>query len=136
MDDTTRIKCLPFALKAIGLFYIFGIYPMMRFAWPPGWGWIPPYQEYQILSLAMYAILGIFLILAARNLAANIGLIWFTFWLNLICGSIMFLMMAANRVEEVNWVGNIFVQYLIAGVIWYLMPMRVKLLQQPDSDGK
>ncbi|WP_299948912.1 DUF6632 domain-containing protein, partial [uncultured Microbulbifer sp.] len=115
MDDTTRIKCLPIALKVIGLFFIFGVYPMMRLAWPPGWGWIPPYQQYQVIGLVIYATLGVCLILSTRNIAANIGLIWFTIWLNLICGSTMLLMELANRTGPVDWVVNIIVQYFIAG---------------------
>ncbi|MFS1526312.1 DUF6632 domain-containing protein [Microbulbifer sp. 2304DJ12-6] len=136
MDDITRAKYLPTALKTIGIFFIFGIYPMMLLSWPPGWGQIPPYQEFQLIILARYAVLGVFLILATRNFTANLGLIWFTIWLNLISATTMLLMTIDNRTGEANWVGNIFVQYLIAGVIWYLTPRRVKLLQQPGSDGK
>ncbi|MFS1526401.1 DUF6632 domain-containing protein [Microbulbifer sp. 2304DJ12-6] len=136
MDGTARVKCLPIALKAIGLFYIFGVYPMMLWAWPTGWGKIPPYHEFQLIGLALYATLGVYLILAGRNLAANIGLIWFTISVNLVCGTTMLVMMVANRVEMVNWAGNISVQYLIAGILWYLMPRNVKLLQRLDSESK
>ncbi|WKD48955.1 DUF6632 domain-containing protein [Microbulbifer spongiae] len=129
MEDTTRVKYLPIALKVIGLFFIFGVYPMMRLAWPPGYGWVPPYQQFQIIGLAIYATLGVCLIFAARNIATNIGLIWYTIWVNLICGTTMFVMELANRTGEVNWSLNIFVQYFIVGILWYLMPRHTKDLQ-------
>ncbi|WKD48369.1 DUF6632 domain-containing protein [Microbulbifer spongiae] len=126
MNNTTRVKCLPIALNAIGLFFIFGIYPMMRWTWPSGWKWIAPYQEYQLILLAIYATLGICLLFAARNLAANIGLIWFTIWLNLVCGTIMLLMVVGDQTGKQNLIGNIPVQYLISGVLWYLLPRHKK----------
>ncbi|MFS1526311.1 DUF6632 domain-containing protein [Microbulbifer sp. 2304DJ12-6] len=112
------------------------MYPLMRLGWLAGWGFAPPYQEFQIITLVMYATLGIFLILSARNFAVNISLIWFTIWLNLISGSVMLVMVVANRIAEIIWGGNIIVQYLITGVLWYLIHKNVKLLQRQDSNGK
>ncbi|WP_371876990.1 DUF6632 domain-containing protein [Microbulbifer sp. 2205BS26-8] len=122
MDDLTRIKYLPIALKLIGLFFIFAIYPMMVWIWPAGWGWTPPQPEYEQILMGIFATLGVFLFLAAENPAANVSLIWFTIWLNLVYATIMLLMVLADRAELANLIGNIPVQYLIAGVLWYLMP--------------
>lgn len=136
MDDITRAKCLPIALRAIGLFFIFGIYPMTLWAWPSGWGQISPYQEFQLIILVRYSILGVFLILVARNFLANLALIWFTIWLNLGSATVMLLMAVADRTGEANWFGNIFVQYLSGGILWYLMPRHIKLLQRMGNYGK
>ncbi|MFS1526402.1 DUF6632 domain-containing protein [Microbulbifer sp. 2304DJ12-6] len=122
MDDITRAKSLPIALKVIGLLFILAIYPMMAWIWPAGWGWTPPQHEYELLIFILLAMLGIFLIRAAKNPAANISLIWFTIWLNLAYATSMLLMVLADRTEQANLAGNIPVQYLVAGVLWYLMP--------------
>ncbi|WKD48420.1 DUF6632 domain-containing protein [Microbulbifer spongiae] len=122
MNETTRAKYLAIALVTIGLLYIFAMYPLMVWIWPSGWGWMPPQPEYEQLIVGFFATLGIFLILAAKNLSANLNLIWFTIWLNMIYATIMLLMVLADRAEHANLIGNIPVQYLISGVLWYLLP--------------
>ena len=39
MQDETRMKYLKLALYVVGVIYIFGIYLMMMWIWPEGWGW-------------------------------------------------------------------------------------------------
>lgn len=137
MDDITRIKYLPITLKVIGLFCIFGTYPMMLWSWPPGWGWIPPHPVYQQFTISMYVTLGIFIIKASKNIFVNFDLIWFTISLHLVSATILMVLVGSGRSGEANLTGVISIQYLIAGVLWYLMPRNVKKLQQQlaKSDG-
>ncbi|MDP5208860.1 DUF6632 domain-containing protein [Microbulbifer sp. 2205BS26-8] len=126
MDDTTRAKYLSIALVTTGLIYIFAIYPLMVWIWPSGWGWAPAQPEYEQIIVGFYATLGVFLILATRNIGAYIGLIWFTVCSNLVHATIMLFQVLIDRTELANLFGNIPVMYLIAGVLWYLLPRHKK----------
>ena len=49
--------------------------------WPSGWAWESgaPYQSHLFMMIVgIYATLGVFVLNAARNPAANLSLIWFT----------------------------------------------------------
>ncbi|MDP5211054.1 DUF6632 domain-containing protein [Microbulbifer sp. 2205BS26-8] len=126
MDDITRAKYLPIALIAIGMIFIFAMYPMMAWIWPAGWGLTPPQPEHEKVIAVFFAVLGVFLILAARNPTANIDLIWLTIWLNLVNATIVLLTVLADWAELANLIGNIPVQYFIAWVLWYLLPRNKK----------
>jgi hypothetical protein len=56
------------------------IYPL-AVSWPSGWAWqmgMPYESDYFMMIVGVYATLGVFLILAARDPGANASLIWFT----------------------------------------------------------
>jgi len=46
-------------------------------------------SEYEQMIIGVYAVLGIFLIMASRNPARHVSLIWFTVWSSLVHGLIM-----------------------------------------------
>ena len=83
------------SLLKIGL-VVFGgafllIYPL-AIVWPSGWAWhegAPYSNDYYMMIVGVYAVLGVFLILAARDPLANRGLIWFTVVSSLVHGAIM-----------------------------------------------
>ncbi|MFS1526409.1 DUF6632 domain-containing protein [Microbulbifer sp. 2304DJ12-6] len=135
-NSFTRVKYLIIAMRVVGLFFIFAIYPLMEWVWPEGWGWIPPQHEYEHIIIGMFATLGVFLVLAATNPIANIILVWFTIWLNLVYATISLLMAVGDETGEQNLIGDIPLQYLIAGVLWYLIPKNIKLLQRLDNEDK
>jgi hypothetical protein len=67
MNDTDHIKYLRIALIAVGLTFIFGLWPL-TVIWPSGWSWhTEGRSEYLEMILGIYATLGVFLILASRN---------------------------------------------------------------------
>jgi hypothetical protein len=66
-------------LIAFGLIFIFGIFILNR-VWPSGWAWQPEQPAYLHMILGIYATLGVFLLLAARNPIQHLSLIWFTVW--------------------------------------------------------
>jgi hypothetical protein len=85
-----RESLLKVALVASGAGFLL-IYPL-SIVWPSGWAWHQgaPYEsQYFMMIIGVYAVLGVFLILASRNPQANLSLIRFTIWSSLIHAGIM-----------------------------------------------
>jgi len=81
---------LKLALTIFGVIFLL-VYPLSM-VWPSGWSWHqgPPYDsEYFMMIVGIYATLGVFLILAARDPGANRSLIWFVVWSSLVHAAIM-----------------------------------------------
>lgn len=57
--------------------------------WPSGWSWNTNHSDYPLMIIGVYATLGVFLIIAARNPLAHLSLIWFTVWSSVVHGGIM-----------------------------------------------
>jgi hypothetical protein len=67
------------------------VYPL-AIVWPSGWAWHEgaPYEsDYFMMIVGVYATLGVFLILAARDPEANRSLIMFTIVSSLVHAAIM-----------------------------------------------
>ncbi|WP_444940180.1 DUF6632 domain-containing protein [Microbulbifer sp. ZKSA004] len=126
MNEATRAKYLQIALVVVGVLFILAIYPMMMWIWPEGWGWTPRQPEYEQMIIGIYVTLGVFLIRAAKNPAANASLIWFTIWSSLVHAVIMLVQALVDKTERINLMGDIPALFLIAAVLWYLMPKRKK----------
>lgn len=122
MRYDTRMKYLKLALVVIGLTFIGGVPAMMMFVWPDGWAWTPRQPEYEQMIMGIYATLGVFLILAARKPLANASLIWFTIWSSIVHGGIMLAQAVADETEHANLLGDIPALFLVAFLLWYLMP--------------
>jgi len=89
MADSGNVGPLRVALVAVGLIFIFGVYPL-TILWPSGWIWhMSGHSTYLQMILGVYATLGVFLLLASRNPLANLSLIWFTVWSSVVHGGIM-----------------------------------------------
>jgi hypothetical protein len=84
-----RELALKIVLVVVGLIFLVAVYPLMMFLWPSGWRWQPNQPEYEQMILGVYATLGIFLLLAVRDPAANRNLIAFTAWSSLVHAAIM-----------------------------------------------
>ncbi len=122
MLHADRIKYLKIALVVFGLVFIGGIYSMMMWVWPSGWGWTPRQPEYEQMIIGIYATLGVFLIRAARAPLANASLIWFTVWSSVVHGGIMLAQAIADETERDNLMGDIPALFLVAIVLAWLMP--------------
>ena len=75
---SSTYKLLQLALVVFGAVALL-LYPL-ALVWPSGWAWHSgaPYEsDYFMMIVGIYATLGVFLINAARNPAANLSLIWF-----------------------------------------------------------
>ena len=71
MNDEQKLKYLKAALYIFGIFFIFGVYAMMMWIWPSGWGWTPRQPEYEQMIMGVYATLGVFLVIAAKDPMAH-----------------------------------------------------------------
>ena len=77
MANDNRLGYLRVALILVGVIFIAGIYPLM-IIWPSGWTWHTGHSDYPMMIVGVYATLGVFLLMAARNPLENLSLIWFT----------------------------------------------------------
>ncbi|HTT98120.1 MAG TPA: DUF6632 domain-containing protein [Rhizomicrobium sp.] len=85
-----RADLLKYALIVFGIVFCL-IYPL-SIVWPSGWAWhegAPYTNDYFMMIVGVYATLGLFLILASRNPAANGSLIMFTIVSSLVHAAIM-----------------------------------------------
>ncbi len=127
MQQDEKLKHLKTALYAVGIIYIVGVPMMMMVIWPDGWGWTPAQPEYEQMIMGVYATLGVFLILAAKDPMANASLIWFTIVSNIVHGGIMFVQAILDETDRANLVGDVPALFLVAAVLWYLMPKKAKI---------
>ena len=79
-----RERALQILLALVGLFFVAGIYPLITSMMHPKQSDFPDQ-----MMLAIYVTLGVFLLLAIRNPAANRTLIAFTAWSSLAHASVM-----------------------------------------------
>ena len=103
----SRESALKVVLVAVGLIFLFAVYPLMMYLWPSGWRWQPNQPEYEQMILGVYATLGVFLLLASRNPSANRSLIAFTAWSSLVHAAIMAVQAFQNVGERRHLLGDI-----------------------------
>lgn len=121
MSDANRLLYLRIALVVFGLTFIFGIYPL-SIVWPSGWMWGHEHSHYLMMIIGIYATLGVFLIMAARDPDAYKSVIWFTVWSSVVHGGIMAVQSINDAAERGHLVGDVPALYLIAIVLGVLMP--------------
>jgi len=118
--SSTNDKALRFALLVVGLIFLVGLYPL-TVLWPAGFMWEPRQSEYEQMIIGVYAVLGIFLIMASRNPAKHTSLIWFTVWSTLVHGLIMLWQAIVDPAERANMLGDVPALILIGVVLGILM---------------
>jgi hypothetical protein len=121
----SRSRYLPYALRIVALISIFGFYPL-TVLWPSGWTWHTGRSEYLQMIMALYATLGVFLWLAARNPAANRSLISFAIWSSVVHGAVMAVQSLLNPVHIHHLYGDVLALFVVAGVLAYLCPAAVR----------
>jgi len=124
MTQDQKFKSLSVALWIFGIIFIVGIYAMMMWIWPSGWSWEPRQPEHEQMIMGIYATLGVFLILAARNPLEHLSLIWFTIWSSLVHGGIMLVQAIVDQNERANLLGDVPALFLVAIVLWILVPKK------------
>ena len=124
MQQEAKLQYLAVALYAFGIVFIVGVPAMMIWIWPSGWGWTPSQPEYEQMIMGVYATLGVFLILAAKNPLAHVSLIWFTVWSSIVHGGIMLVQAIVDETDRANLLGDVPALFLVAIVLWYLMPKK------------
>lgn len=121
MDVEDRLSYLRIALYVIGVILVIGL-PLLMVVWPDGFAWEPRQSEYEQMILGIYATLGVFLILAARDPLANRSLIWFTVWSSVVHGAIMLAQAIVDSTERANLLGDVPALFIMAAVLAFLMP--------------
>ncbi len=123
MNSTEKEKILKLALRLFGVIFLF-VYPL-GFIWPSGWVWHGGMGGYYLQMIAgIYAVLGIFLILAATNPSAHRSLISFTVWSSLVHAAIMTIQAVGDPHEHGHLVGDVPALVLVAAVLWYFSPSK------------
>jgi hypothetical protein len=120
MPDSSQDQALRVVLVVVGLVFIVGLYPL-TVLWPAGFMWEPRQSEYEQMILGVYAVLGVFLLMAARAPRQHRSLIWFTAWSSFIHGLIMLLQALRDPVERANLLGDVPALILIGVVLAALM---------------
>ena len=87
MTSETRLRALRYALVVTAI-ATFALFPLTRL-WPSGWRWNPEGELYLQMIVGIYATLGVFLLIAARDPERHLSLIWFTVWSSVVHGCIM-----------------------------------------------
>lgn len=124
---------LRIALIAVGLVFVVGIYPL-TILWPAGWAWHHTGQSmYLQMILGVYATLGVFLILAARDPLAHRSLIWFAVWSSVVHAAIMAAQSLVYPEHRGHLYGDVPALLIVAALLAVLMPRRTSAVPSGDS---
>lgn len=102
MPPSTGAPLLRGVLTVFGLVFMFGLVILNRL-WPSGWAWEPEQPAYLHMIWSIYFVLGVFLLLAARDPARHLSLIWFTVWSSVAHAAVM----AVHSVTDPGQVGHL-----------------------------
>jgi len=123
VNAASKERMLKLALRLFGLVFLL-VYPM-GMIWPSGWVWHGGAGGYYLQMIAgIYAVLGIFLIIAANDPRAHRSLISFTIWSSIVHAVIMAVQASGDAHESGHLVGDVPALVLVAVVLWYLSPSR------------
>jgi hypothetical protein len=131
MDLNTKLKYLRTALIIFGIIFIIGVYPLM-INWPSGWRWIPNQTSYEQMIVGIYATLGVFLLIAAKDPLKNLSLIWFTVWSSFVHGGIMLIQALVYSHEHGHLLGDV-PALLIVGIVLAILTPRRSSVEQPTK---
>ena len=105
----------------MGITFIAGIYLLM-IVWPSGWVWHTGHSDYPLMIVGLYATLGVFLLVAARNPLAHRSLIWFTVWSSVVHGAIMAVQSFTSPGGHGHLMGDVPALFIVAAVLAALTP--------------
>ena len=126
MQTDARLKALKVALVVAGVICL-SVYPLTVW-WPSGWTWHSSGTSFYLqMIIGIYATLGVFLILAARNPLANLSLIWFAIWSSVVHGAIMTAQALAYPEHRGHLVGDVPTLFIAAALLAYLTPRRSQI---------
>ena len=126
MTIEARVKYLRYALLVFGIIFVFGVYPL-TVLWPSGWSWHHGQSEYLEMIIAIYATLGVFLLISSRQPHQHISLIAFTIWSSIVHGVVMAVQAISNPEHITHLYGDVPALFIVAGVLGSLYPDALKL---------
>jgi len=125
MNSEAREKYLKLALRVFGVIFLL-VYPL-SIVWPSGWVWHGGEGVYYYqMIVGIYAVLGIYLILAANNPVEYRTLISFTVWSSVVHALIMAVQAFGDESERGHLIGDVPALLLVAIVLAYLSPRTPK----------
>ena len=129
MNPDTKETYLKLALRVFGVVFLL-VYPLSM-VWPSGWIWHGGEGVYYFqMIVGVYAVLGIFLIIAANNPKAHRSLISFTVWSSVVHALIMAAQAIGDKNEYGHLVGDVPALLLVAVVLGYLAPQKDSTARQ------
>ena len=121
MNEADRDRFLRLALRLFGVVFML-VYPLSM-VWPSGWQWHGGEGAYYFqMIVGVYAVLGVYLILAAKNPSEHRSLISFTVWSSVVHAVIMALQAFGDQAERGHLVGDVPALILVAIVLSVLSP--------------
>jgi hypothetical protein len=121
MTYESKNSLLKLALIAFGVVLCL-VYPL-GLIWPSGWVWHGGQGKYYLQMIAgIYAVLGVFLIIASQNPGEHRSLISFTIWSSVVHAVIMAIQAISDGHEFGHLIGDVPALLLVAAVLGYLMP--------------
>lgn len=125
MSAENRLKYLKVSLLVFGAIFLFAVYPL-TVLWPSGWAWHHGRSEYLEMIIAIYATLGVFLLLAARDPERHTSLISFTIWSSIVHGGVMAVQAMGNPMHAGHLLGDVPALFIVAAVLGLLCPQAFK----------
>ena len=123
MNETIRQRLLKIALVTFGAVFLL-VYPI-GLIWPSGWVWHGGEGKYYFQMICgVYAVLGVYLIAAARNPSEHRSLISFAVWSSVVHAGIMAAQSISDEHERGHLVGDVPALLIVAAVLWFLSPSR------------
>jgi hypothetical protein len=123
MNLQLKDKLLKVVLFVFGAIFLL-IYPM-GMIWPSGWIWHGGKGQYYLQMIcSVYAVLGAYFIMSARNPEQHTSLISFTIWSSVVHALVMAAQALHDQKEVGHLIGDVPALLLVAAVLWYLMPRR------------
>ena len=125
MTTDVKEKYLKLALRVFGVIFLL-VYPI-SIVWPSGWVWHGGEGTYYFqMIVGIYAVLGVFLIIAAANPIEHRSLISFTVWSSVVHALIMAAQAINDSNETGHLVGDVPALLLVAAVLGYLAPRKTE----------
>jgi len=128
-----RLRYLRVVLVVSGLACL-ALYPLMLF-WPSGWTWHAGHSDYPMMFVGIYATLGVFLLLAARDPLANLSLIWFTAWSSAVHAAIMAVQAVTQPGQMGHLAGDVPALLLVAIALAVLTPRAAPATRSAIHNG-
>jgi len=123
MTKEAKEKYLKLALRVFGVIFLL-VYPI-SIVWPSGWVWHGGDGVYYFqMIVGIYAVLGVFLIIAANNPSEHRSLISFTVWSSVVHALIMAAQAIGDQNETGHLLGDVPALLLVAAVLGYLSPRK------------
>jgi hypothetical protein len=136
MEQSVQLRYLIIALVVVGAFCVVGVYPL-TIIWPQGWAWHTEGPSlYLQMIIGIYATLGVFLIIAAKNPFEHLSLIWFGVWSSIVHGGFMGIQALVYPEHRGHLYGDVPVLLITAAVFAWLIPKGKKQIAITEKHAR